>query len=142
LQHDEDLRPLTIIGVVGDTRENGLEAPPSPTVYTNWRQRPSATHDFTAVLRTEADPASVISAARGIVRSLDPSVPPNFGTFSQVFASSLKSRRFNLTLVGAFAFAALLLAMAGLYGVIAYTVARRTGEFGLRIALAHPPAAS
>ena len=132
---DGDLRPLTIVGVVGDAREDSLEAPPSPTVYVNYRQRPQGTQKFTAVLRSETDPAAVISAAREIVHALDPNVPPNFGTFDQVLAKSLNARQFNLTLVGVFSGAALLLAVIGLYGVMAYAVMRRTGEFGIRIAL-------
>ncbi|MGA2102566.1 MAG: FtsX-like permease family protein, partial [Candidatus Sulfotelmatobacter sp.] len=88
-----------------------------------------------AVLQTETDPATVITEARAIVRDLDPNVPPVFNTFAEVFSTSLRSRRFSLTLVGAFAGTALLLAMTGLYGVMAFAVARRTGEFGVRIAL-------
>jgi putative ABC transport system permease protein len=132
---DGDLRPLTVIGVVGDVRDDRLERPPSPTIYVNYRQRPEATWRFTTVMRTETDPAAVISAAREIIRSLDPNLPPTFKTLTQVFASSLKSRRFNLILVAAFAGTALLLALAGIYGVMAYAVTRRTGEFGIRIAL-------
>src|SRR5215472_3245205 len=131
---DGDLRPLTIIGVVGDVRET-LEIPPRPTVYVDYRQRPQSTRHFTAVLLAQADPAPIISASRQIVRQMDPNIPPAFDTFAQVFSSSLKTRRFNLTLVGAFAATALLLAMTGLYGVMSFAVARRTGEFGVRIAL-------
>jgi len=132
---DDDLRPLTVVGVVGDVRDDRLETPPSPTIYVNYRQRPQAARQFTTVLRADTDPAAVIAAAREIVRSLDPSVPPSFSTLTDVFASSLKSRRFNLLLVAVFAGTALLLAMAGIYGVMAYAVTRRTGEFGIRIAL-------
>jgi predicted permease len=132
---DGDLRPLTIIGVVGDVREDSLEKPFSPIVYVNYRQRPQATQRFTAGLRTATDPYEVISAARGIVRALDPNVPPMFSTLTEISALSLKSRRFNLMLLGAFAGTALLLAVAGLYGVMAYSVARRSGELGTRIAL-------
>jgi predicted permease len=136
---DGDLRPLTIVGVVGDVREDSLEKSFGPIVYVNYRQRPQATYRFTAVLRTATDPSAVISAARGIVHALDPNEPPKFGTLSEISALSLKSRRFNLMVLGAFAGTALLLAIAGLYGVMSYSVARRTGELGTRIALGATP---
>ncbi len=134
-------REVQIVGVVGDVRHFGLEKEATIEVYVPIGQVPDPTTIWLAnnmywVMLTSGDPLASANAVRRELAAVDPAVPASFvRSMDQWMGGTLASRRFNLQLVGAFAAAALLLAVVGVYAVSAFAVTTRTREIGIRAAL-------
>jgi predicted permease len=127
--------PMTIVGVVGDVRQRNPAIAPQPECYMPYTQHVYNNHTLNVIIRTVGDPTALAPAVRRVAADVSPEVPVSFTTMEATVSRKVEEPRFRALLFGVFAGLAVCLAVAGVYGLMAYAVQQRSKEVGLRIAL-------
>jgi hypothetical protein len=137
----DTLEGMTIVGVVGDVRQLGPEREPMPECYMTYEQHGFNGLTLSVVARATGDSTALSDTLRRLARERSADVPMKFTTMEAMLSDHVAAPRFRTLLVALLAGLAVCLAMAGVYGVMAHSVARRAGEIGVRLALGASPGA-
>jgi len=130
---------MTVVGVAADVRQDSPAESPGPTLYMPLLQHPYYGNEVEIVMRSAVSPISLIDPVRRKMRGLSPETAAKFTTMEAMVSDSIATPRLQMMLAGLFAGLAVLLAMAGMYGVMSYVTTQRIPEFGVRMALGASP---
>ncbi len=125
---------MTVIGLVGDVRQDSPAQPPAPALYMPMTQHPFYGNQIHVVLRTSVKPLSLINSVDSTIAHINPMIARRYTTLDAMVDKSIATEKFRAALLSSFAAVGLLLAMLGVYGTVAYSVAQRRFEFGVRMA--------